>query len=107
MKYLIWETVGGSIPDVVDEVATEAEAEAKALRLMGDLNFYVNDDYHAVWWERESIWPASTTRGEYDSDRDRIICADCDWYETGGPMGCGWAYHDHRAEAHDTTGGTA
>jgi hypothetical protein len=48
----------------------------------------------------DSIWPSSTLRGEYDSDHDRIVCALCDWYDTGGPTGCRWRYHDHLTNDH-------
>ena len=62
-----------------------------------------------IWYpeDHDTIWPPSTQRGEYDGDRDRIVCADCDWYETGGPTGCSWAYHDHRQEEHDEGTGEA
>lgn len=47
-----------------------------------------------------SIWPEGTHRGEYDNVLKWIVCDRCDWYETGGPTGCGWAFVDHLAAAH-------
>lgn len=49
---------------------------------------------------KDTIWPAHTERGEYDSDYGRIVCADCDWYDVGGSVQCSWTYYDHRMECH-------
>lgn len=55
-----------------------------------------------IWYpeDHDTIWPPSTERGEYDSDHDRIVCDECDWYDTGGPTACSWSYHDHKVECH-------
>lgn len=45
-------------------------------------------------------WPSRTVRGEYDSDHDRIVCAYCPWYDTGGPTATAWTYHDHLVAEH-------
>jgi hypothetical protein len=53
-----------------------------------------------VIYPGDPIWSAHTVRGEYDDSADRIVCEFCDWYETGGPTACSWAYHDHLEAEH-------